>query len=334
VNSRVFSAVADKAVIEWLLEESNPCIRCLTLARLLGYSPECKEVRKAEREILQYEPVKKILSKQRRNGGWDSSRTWYLPKYKSTIWQLLILSQTGINPGLPIVKRMCEHAFRFQTPYGAFHSGIDRDAESDWGRLAGCLNGNVVASLCQLGRAHDLRVRKAVDHLVSIQESDGGWGCRSFGYHRRDRHSCFMGTICALEGFLEFQERDGSNRLNQPISDACEFLLMHRLYRADHHRWQVIRSDFPKLRAPWLVNYNILRALCAITRAGITEDSRMHDALSVLVRKRKANGRWNLEAPWPSTAYLSFGRTGTESKWVTLKAMSILRRLPATGMVD
>jgi hypothetical protein len=104
---------------------------------------------------------------------------------------------------------------------------------------------------------------------------------------------------------------------------------MHRLYKADHHEWKIIKSDYTKLWAPWLVGYNILRGLRAVTRAGILNDERMRDALSLLSAKRNSRGRWIRETPWPSTTYSSFGRVGAEDKWVTLNALLVLKQSSA-----
>lgn len=322
---RAQSTILRKDAAEWLLEENNPSIKYLTLTKLLGVSPRRNEPMQARKEIPEWEPVRKILVKQKKNGGWDDGRTWYLPKYKSTVWQLLILSQTGIDPGIPAIQRMCEYALRFQMPSGGFQSGMVQDPEGDWARLAGCLNGNVIAAFCRLGWGHDPRIRKAVNHLLSFQEQDGGWGCRSFGYHSRDKHSCFMGSMCALEGLIEYSEHVRRKDVDRTIARACDFLLMHRLYKADHHGWKIISGDYTKLRSPWLVAYDILRGLRALTRAGIVDDERMEDALEILVAKRNSKGRWIREATWPSTTYSSFGQVGAEDKWITLNALLVLK---------
>ncbi len=314
-------------VVAWLLEEENPSVRYLTLTELLDIHPKSKRAIETRKSIPEWPPIRKILHHQRRDGGWDDEKTWYLPKYKSTIWQLIILSQTGIDPSLSEVRRMCDYSFRFQTAAGGFVSGMASNPQEDWGLKAGCLNGNVIAALCRLGLRKDDRVKKAIDHLLAFQEPDGGWTCRSFGYHAKDKHSCFMGTICALDAMLEFSTLRLGKRIHEAKMKACEFLLMHRLLRADHHDWKFIRPDWARLSAPWMVNYSLLRGLRALTRAGVLDDPRMNEGIEILKSKRHRNGRWRREVSWPTSAYSSFGRAGNDDKWITLNALLVLKAL-------
>jgi hypothetical protein len=312
------------AALRWLLEPENPCVRFLTLTDVLGRSVRERDSSESRKAILSWAGVARILSRQKRNGGWDDGSSWYFPKYKSTVWQLIILSQTGIDPSCPAIKKMCEYAFRFQSRSGAFVANRDESELSDWASRAGCLNGNVIAALCRLGFGSDKRVAKAIDHLTSQQEEDGGWGCRSFGYHARDRHSCFMGSICGLDALNEYNHRNHSNQLSDAIDQACEFLLMHKLFRADHHGFALINPDWTRLRAPYLVSYDILRGLRALRMAAVCDDSRMEEALSIVKEKRLPNGRWLRESRWPSKTYYQFGKVGQEDKWVTLMATQVL----------
>jgi hypothetical protein len=134
-----------------------------------------------------------------------------------------------------------------------------------------------------------------------------------------------MGSICALDGLTEYSEHERRKNITRAIRSGCEFLLMHRLFKADHHGWKIINNDYLKPRAPWLVGYNILRGLRVVTKAGIVNDERMKDAMEILLAKRNSRGRWVREAPWPSTTYSSFGRVGSEDKWVTLNALLVLK---------
>lgn len=312
-------------VVGWLLEEENPSVRYLTLTGLLDVHPRSREALEIRKNIPDWPPIRKILERQNSDGGWDKASTWYIPKYKSTIWQLIILSQTGIDPSLPAIRKVCTYSFRFQTRVGGFVSGMADDPKKDWGRLAGCLNGNVIAALSRFGMGKDARVRKAVDHLLTCQEPDGGWTCRSFGYHSKDKHSCFMGTICALEALVESTSALSRREVEEAKMRACEFLLTHRLLRADHHDWKFIRPEWAQLHSPWMVGYSLLRSLRVITRAGILDDPRMNEGIQILRSKRHRNGRWRREVPWPSNAYSSFGRAGRDDKWITLTALMVLK---------
>jgi len=326
-----WSRETEHETVAWLLEEENPSVRYLTLTELLGTHPMSKRAIETRKSIPEWPPVKKILEHQRKNGGWDHEKTWYLPKYRSSVWQLIILSQTGIDPRRSDVRKMCDYSFRFQNAAGGFVSGMVANQQEDWGRNAGCLNGNVIAALCRLGKRKDSRVKRAMGHLLALQEPDGGWTCRSFGYHAKDKHSCFMGTVCALDAMLEFSTTRQYKRIHESMMKACEFLLMHRLLRADHHGWKLIRPDWAQLQAPWMVGYNLLRGLRALTRAGVLDDPRMGEGIEILKSKRHRNGRWKREASWPTTAYSSFGRAGSDDKWVTLNALLVLKALRLEG---
>lgn len=326
-RKRDLSRETEQETVDWLLEEDNPCVRYLTLTELLDAHAKSKLAIETRTRIPEWQPIRKILDHQGANGGWDSGTTWYLPKYKSTVWQLIVLSQTGIDPDLPEVRKMCDYSFRFQDATGGFVSEMVADPQKDWGRDAGCLNGNVIAALCRLGQSKDDRVKKAFTHLIALQEPDGGWTCRSFGYHAKDRHSCFMGAICALDAVLEFLTSRHNKRAHEAKAKACEFLLMHRLLRADHHDWKLIRPEWAKLHAPWMVSYSLLRGLRALTRAEVVDDPRMREGIEILKSKRQRNGRWRREVSWPTSTYSSFGRAGEDDKWTTLNALLVLKAL-------
>jgi hypothetical protein len=188
-----------------------------------------------------------------------------------------------------------------------------------------CLTGNVVAALLRLGYGDDPRLWRAVDWLVSIQNADGGWLCPYWKAHVRDTHSCFYGTICALEAFAEIPEDKRPPAVKEAAARGAEFLLMHRLYRADHHDFQVINPNWLKLAFPWFYGYNILRGLWVLTRLGY-RDERMEDALAVLQEKQTPEGKWVLESTPYGRMQANLEKKGQPSKWITLKALWVLER--------
>jgi hypothetical protein len=80
-------------VIDWLLEPENPAVRYLTLTELLGRSPWNRVVRVARAEIMRCGAVPAILSHQTPEGGWGKPDSFYAGKYRSTVWQLIVLAE-------------------------------------------------------------------------------------------------------------------------------------------------------------------------------------------------------------------------------------------------
>ena len=84
-----------KGVLEWLLEKDNPSVRFWTLQQLLDYPVNNFEVLNAQDMMMESYTVKEILRNQEQEGYWVHEEDMYLPKYKATTHQLLILSEYG-----------------------------------------------------------------------------------------------------------------------------------------------------------------------------------------------------------------------------------------------
>ncbi len=248
------------------------------------------------------------------------------------------------------VQRAVEYIFRFQQPGGGFVAGGEEEARREYLRKVqkaqergkkppeesafvadhlhqgtfSCLTGNVVAALWRLGYGDDSRLWKALDWLLEIQNADGGWLCPYWKAHIKDTHSCFHGSICALEAFAEMPETKRPPAVREAAARAAEFLLMHRLYKADHHDFRIIDPRWLKLAFPWFYSYNILRGLWVLSRLGY-RDERMKDALEVLREKQTSEGKWVLESTPYGRMQANLGKKGEPSKWVTLIALWALR---------
>jgi hypothetical protein len=311
--------------LRWLLEESQPSVRYRALTELLGLSPEDQIARKARTMVMSSQLVTTILDHQNKHGGWDSGPNWYKPKYKSSVWRLLLLSQLGVDIRDDRVKKACEYAFRFQLPGGAFVT--EPGDEKSWASAAGCLNGNIIASLSRLGCQDDPRVVAGLDALISIQESDGGFLCRSWKAHAKDTHSCFMGSISGLEAINSLFPYHESSELREAGERAAEFFLMHKLYLADHHDWKIIKERWTRLGWPYFADYDILRGLLAVLdmqTLRAREDERILPAVDLLVSKRTTEGSWNLEKTY-SAMGVTIESRHAPSKFCTLLALKALK---------
>lgn len=337
-------------MINWLLEEANPSVRYFTLRDILGKSKNDPQVRAAKRVIPESSLMKKIFSKQNPMGYWEEAANPYHPKYKASYWQIMILGQLGMDKTNEKVRNACEYIFQFQSGEGGFSSQTKETAlkEYEWLLKKGrklpsrgewvssivfehqysCLTGNMAAALIRIGYADDSKVKKALEWLVKIQNKDGGWLCPYWRAHVRDKHGCFYGTICPLEAFSEAPKAILTREMKQTIERGAEFLLMHHLFKADHHDLKVINRSWLKLGFPWFYGYNILRGLDVLTKLGFVKDERLNDAIQILMQKQQKNGAWLLESAPIGRMHANIEPKGKPSKWITLIALKILKRLP------
>ncbi|GAB4408099.1 MAG: hypothetical protein Kow00123_21110 [Anaerolineales bacterium] len=340
------------ALLDWLLEPTNPSVRYLALRHLLGRGEDDTDVREARAAIPRSSIARRIFAKQAPEGHWGDPATPYLPKYKATYWTLMLLGYLGLNRDDERVQRAAEHVLTFQTAEGGFSERGEEGARREYAHVAArarqrgkaplpesdfiadnirqgtlsCLTGNVVAALLRLGYGDDPRVARAVDWLVRIQNADGGWLCPYWRAHVRDTHGCFYGTICPLEAFVEIPEAARTPEVQSAAARGAEFLLMHRLYRADHHDLAVIKPHWLTLAFPWFYGYNILRGLWVLARLGY-RDPRMHDALAVLQSKRTPDGAWVLENAPQGRMQADLEKKGQPSKWLTLMVLCAMQMM-------
>jgi len=341
--------VSQKSLVRWLLEKENPSVRYFTLRDLLNRGEDDPELQAAKAAIPTSKIMTKIFSKQKPEGFWEEPANPYHPKYKSSYWQIMTLGQLGMDRSDERVGKACEFVFQFQLDEGGFSSYTPERAlkEYEWLREKGkklpspnewassivfehqysCLTGNMVSALSRIGYANDPRVRKALEWLVRIQNKDGGWLCPYWRAHVKDTHGCFYGTICPLEAFSEIPKANLIKEMEQAIERGAEFLLMHRLFKADHHNYKVIKQSWLKLSFPWFYGYNILRGLDVLTKLDYVEDERLSDAVQFLLQKRRPDGTWILENAPTGRMQANIETVGKPSKWITLNALRVLKRL-------
>lgn len=338
--------------IPWLLEPDNPSVRYLTLRHLLERPEDDVEVQATRAAIPESRIVKQIFSRHNPGGFWGDPATPYQPKYKASYWTLMVLGHLGLSREDERVQLAVEYIFRFQQPTGGFAEYGEEGARREYAKIVerrqargkalpedsafiadrihqmtlSCLTGNVVAALLRLGYGDDPRLWRAVEWLVSIQNADGGWLCPYWKAHIRDTHSCFYGTICPLEAFAEIPEDKRSPAVREAAGRGAEFLLMHHLYRADHHDFRVINRRWLKLAFPWFYGYNILRGLWVLARLDC-RDKRMEDALAVLRDKQTPEGKWRLESTPYGRMQANLEKMGQPSKWITLYALWVLKAM-------
>jgi hypothetical protein len=347
--SKEWMSALQMVPIDWLLEDDNPPVRYFTMRDILEFKGSDSELAEAKKQLINYKVTQRILNRQNPDGSWESVDEPYLPKYKSSYWQIMLLAMFGMNRNNKQVERGVNHLLKLQLPDGGFSTmekGARREYEyvkkknlarnktvlsfEEWASTMkremelSCLTGNMTLALIRLGYSVHRAVADAMKWLVEIQNIDGGWLCPYWGAHKNDKHGCFMGTITPLEAFSEAPKKLLNSSTKKAIDHGVEFLLMHRLYQSDHHNFKTIKPSWLLLTFPEFF-YDILRGLSVVTKLGHTADPRIDDALRVIMSKRLDTGEWPLERDYSGSMYGSIERKGRPSKWITLEVLRVIK---------
>jgi hypothetical protein len=93
----------------------------------------------------------------------------------------------------------------------------------------------------------------------------------------------------------------------------------------------MISESWLKSSFPWFYGYNILRGLDVLTKLGYAKDERLNDSVEILLQKRQSNGTWILESAPIVRMQTNIEAKGKSSKWITLIALRVLKRLSSVN---
>jgi len=316
-------------VLDWLLEEEQPAVRYLALTQLRGKSEKDAEVSSARREIPKSGWAAKILAMQNPAGWWANEESLYRPKYLSTNWMLLILSDLGLTRSDSRIAKACE---LWIERFGKSDGGFSMD---NAGKSHLCLTGNTARALVRFGYADHLRVRRAFEWLAENRAEKGGWSC--FGSGRN------LDSWEAMSAFASYPRQRWNKSMKLAVEKGAEFYLEREMHRQGEHYEPWYRFHYPVH-----YYYDLLVGLEFMTALGYGGDGRLGHALAVLKEKRRPDGKWNLDAVHPdlqgtaaaewyrmhpkqAPSPFALERVGEPSKMVTLGAMRVLHRLEEAG---
>lgn len=314
-------------VREWLLEPSQPAVRCRALLDLSGEAESSDQVEETRREIPRRGWVADILSRQDEGGRWEweARKSLYVPKYICTIWNLIMLSELGMTARDSRVRRSCELFLKeYARPDGGFDSPGDDQRRSEL-----CITGNLARTLTLCGYADDSRVRASFDWLVRNQMEDGGWHCFPQVAFGRGTLDCWEG----LSAFAALPSSKWTRSMKKAVEKGAEFYLRKELFRQGRRYVPWFRFHYPVH-----YYYDILVGLDVLTRLGYGDDRRLDPALGVLKQKRRKDGTWALDAIHPDLGAgagyrmskrrvtpFALETKGQPSKWITLTCLRVLK---------
>ncbi len=259
----------------------------------------------------------RLLSLQNESGHWGIY--YYQPKWTSTHYTLLELKNMCLPRSNPACREIVQRMFgECQLESGALNLS-KHDHPGDI-----CVDG-MILGYASYFLAGDARLDALAARLTSVQLPDGGFSWDT-GAVQGDPHT----TLCVLEGFAQYAATRPDRAANVALAVSCAeaFLLQNDLFAESSDK------RFKKLTYPHRYRYDLLRALVYFAARNAPFDARMRPALEWLAGKRKQGGFWPLEYAHPGNVHFEMEPVGQPSRFVTLKAMTVLDYFSHIGAFD
>jgi hypothetical protein len=292
----------DRSTVDtsWLLE-GDPAVRWRVMRDLTGAAD--RTIARERRRIATDGWGARLLAAANPAGGWGEGV--YAPKWTSTTYTLLRLVMLGLPPGNPAALRGCDQIFQWQLRWRAPET---------------CVQAILVRLLCAHGHQAG-GVDEMVAYLVDQQLNDGGWNCAT--RTEKGKHSSFHTSIMALEALHAYGDAGGRVDVGEPVRRGREFFLAHNLFQSHRTGSVAIRGSL-KLRAFPEWHFDVLRGLEYFCDSRAQRDQRLGDAVEVLRRARRPDGRWPVHAPYPGRQWFEIEPSGP-SRWNTARVLRVLR---------
>jgi hypothetical protein len=323
--------------LPWLLEPDTPAVRHLALRQLLDQPEDAPEVRQARAAAMHTDPIATILAAQQPAGFWIKPGPGYAPKYRGTVWQLIFLDQLGADGSDPRVQAACEYVLSHtQAETGGFvASGSKREAPPPPAFAIHCLHGNLLRALLGFGRLKDERVQRAIDwqaHSITGEDFTryyrSGTSGPGFCCAANEQLPCAWGAIKALLALARIPPERRAPHVTRAIDQGAAFLLScdpaTAAYPAGWGNAKPSQSWF-RLGFPSGYVADVLQNLAVLCELGYAKDARLQPAVDWLLSKQEPSGHWRNQYAYNGKTWVDVDKQGQPSKWVTLRACSVLK---------
>jgi hypothetical protein len=326
----------------WLLEPGEPGVRYLALRDLLALPADAPELLEARELAHKQGPIATILEAMNADGYWVRPGAGYNPKYRSTVWAMILLGQLGASVDLDArinlaCRYLLDHAL---TENGQFSMSGAPSSTID------CLQGNLCNALLELG-CEDARLDKAYEWMARSVTGEGvapmedkqaplrfyaGKCGPNFACGANNKLPCAWGAVKVMLAFGRLPVERRTALIESAIEAGAGFLLEGDPAGAGYpNGW----SDKPsgnwwKFGFPVFYVTDLLQNVEALVRLGYAGDPRLASALELIREKQDADGRWALEYDYAGKTWVDFGGKKKANKWVTLRAARVLQQASRT----
>jgi hypothetical protein len=303
---------SNEDVIKWLME-GDSSIQFQTKRDLIGATDS--ELTNLQSKITEEGWGRRLLDlRDKETDTWGNGI--YSPKWISTHYTLLQLKDMGTPSANPYYIESSKLLLNRMW----FKNGLV--AKNRYQDL--CITAMLI-SICCYCKIQSENINQIVDYILDKQYSDGGWNC---SWDKGDAHSSVHTTLTVLEAFRDYEVSGYTYRIEEmkiAIPKAWEFLLRKHLFRSER-TGEVIHNTMLMLSYPCRWKYDILRCLDYFQSVGKSYDSRMDEALDIIISKKRNDNLWPVQHKHVGLVHFDMEKTGQASRWNTLRVLRVLKR--------
>lgn len=326
--------------LPWLLESGDPGVRYLALRDLLDLPPDDQKLKSARKAAHKEGPIAAVLAKMNEEGYWVTPGPGYNPKYRSTVWSMILLAQLGASMNEDQrVEQACNYLMDHMAEGGQFTSTTSGAPSG----TIDCLQGNLVWSLMELG-CDDPRLEKAYEWMARTVTGEGiapmknkeapiryyAYKCGpTFACGVNNQLPCAWGGVKVMLAFGKLPADQQTPLIRKAINQGVQFFLGIDPATAKYPT----RDHSKPNRAWWNFGFpvfyvtDLLQLAEAFVGLGYGDDPRMSNTLKIIREKQNEDGQWLMEYDYTGKTWLDFGKKKQPNKWVTLRALRILKPL-------
>jgi hypothetical protein len=319
--------------LAWLLEPDTPEVRYLALRDLLGrIDPQ------SYADAHKSGPIACVLDAMDPAGYWVEPGPGYNPKYRSTVWSIVLLAQLGASVEQDErIRKACDYLMEHAlTPNGQFSASGSPSGTAD------CLQGNLCWALLELGY-DDPRLEKAFDWMARTVTGEPGpleagqapmryyaGKCGpTFACGSNDRLPCAWGGVKVLMALGKWPKERRTRVIERAIRHGVEFFLGVEPASAAYPTGYSAKpsQNWWKFGFPVFYVTDLLQLVEALAALDYGNDPRLANAVALILGKQDQNGCWALDYDYAGKTWLDFGAKKLPNKWVTLRALRVLKAL-------
>jgi hypothetical protein len=298
-------------LLQWLLLAKTPSIRNLTLRQLLGRPEEDPDLKTVQQAMKAAGPIPEMLAHQTEAGCWSSERSYYTPKYTSTHWSMLLLTELGADGSDLRMKKGA--AFMLAATQNELTGTLEKG-----GHGLSCFWGNLLRYALHCRQADNLQIKDIIQYLAN--DAQNNWCCPYNG-----DLPCAWGAARALWGLAALPAENCSPLVEAAIQSGISFLLEnHRLDAADYPTPGKVHPLWFRLNFPLFYQADILFVLRVMAELRMLDHPGAQHAIDWLLSKRKPDGRWRGTSPFRRRTWPGLADSEETSRWASLFSATIL----------